>query len=487
MKKVYTDDYLSRRSRRKPRASAAKPVSRAAARPPRAVADPEVAPQAGAVPAGTSRQARHAAGRRARADSSRTKLRKPRVIALALLLILIFLFFVSCLLTLADANSGPAIAESAREYRAPAGTKAEAPGVWANAAVLTDIDSGRILYDKNSHVKLPMASTTKMMTALVVRERCKLDDKVKVSAEATQVGEEAINLIEGETLTVEQLLNVMLIQSANDAAYALAQHAGGGSVDAFMGMMNKTATDLGATDSHFTNPHGLDQSEHYSSAYDLAVIGRAVMLDPVLSKIVATPKYSIPTPGQTWNRVAVGHNEILTRYEGACGIKTGYTGKAGMCLAASAKRDGKGLVAVVLNSSHRADDVSALFNYGFNNTARIVFATQGQKLGTSRVSSFPKRSVKVVASQEMASLTFLGSNDVFKVVTSVQNSAPSPVKAGQKLGTVVVLLNNARFESSNAVSSQAKSGSNFLGVIGAFFWYSACWVGRIISAPFRIF
>jgi len=178
--------------------------------------------------------------------------------------------------------------------------------------------------------------------------------------------------------------------------------------------MNKKAAALGANDSHFTNPHGLDQAGHYSSAYDLAVIGRALMHDPVLAKIVSTPKYSIPTPGQTWSRVAVGHNEILTQYAGADGIKTGYTAKAGFCLAASAKKEGKALIAVVLNSSHRADDVSALFNYGFNNTTRVVFAQSGQYLGKSKVSNFPRRYVNIVAQSDMGALTFKGSNDMFK-------------------------------------------------------------------------
>ncbi len=467
MKRVYTEDYLNRRSRRKP-------VRRSKADTPRTAAPVRARPEG--------------PGERGRPDARVrvSGVKKTRAAAVGVLALLVFLFFVSCLLALADANAGPTVAETLKEYKAPPGTKDAAPGVWADAAVLTDLDSGRVLYDKNAHSRLPMASTTKMMTALVVRARCGLKERVEITPEAVQVGEESINLIAGETLTVEQLLNVMLIQSANDAAFALAQHAGG-SPDAFAGLMNKMAADIGARDSHFTNPHGLDQGDHYSSAYDLALIGRAVMRDPVLARIVSTPKYSIPTPGQPWDRVAVGHNEILARYQGADGIKTGYTGKAGMCLAASAKRDGKGLIAVVLNSSHRADDVSALFNYGFGNTARLVFSGKGQKLGRCRVSSFPRRSVGVVSGGDLASLTFVGSGDVFKVTTAVQRSAGSPVRAGQKLGTITVTLDNSAFAGVEAVAARAQSGSNLPGAIWAFFWYSACWMGRIISAPFRIF
>jgi len=465
MKRIYTENYVERRPAAR-RASAHGQRSR--------------------KPAG--KQAREPERRTTRRPARRRGLnaRNPRVWLLGVALALVFILFVSVLLAAADASIGPAYARTVHQFKAPAGSKAAAPGVWANAAVLTDGESGRVLYEKNAHEKLPIASTTKMMTALVVRNKTKLTDKVVVTPEAANVGEESINLVPGETLTVEQLLNVMLIQSANDAAYALAQHTGG-TIAGFAELMNKEAAAIGAKDSHFTNPHGLDQSGHYSSAYDLAVIGRALMHDPVLAKIVSTPKYSIPTPNQPWNRVAVGHNEILTQYPGANGIKTGYTARAGFCLAASASRDNKALIAVVLNSTHRADDVSALFNYGFASTARIVLVNQGQKLGTSRVSSFPKRYVTALPSAGMAVLTFKGSNDVFKVTTLVQRKSPSPVKAGQSIGKIDVALNNAPFESEPAVADRSESKSNFLGAAGAFCWYSLCWTGKILSAPFRIF
>jgi len=267
-------------------------------------------------------------------------------------------------------------------------SKAAAPGVWANAAVLMDAESGRVLYDKNGDAKLPIASTTKMVTALVVREKNQALRQGPHQQGRRRRGGGEHRAHPGETLSVDQLLHAMLIQSANDAAYALAEHTGG-SIKAFSDLMNKKAAELGATSSHFVNPHGLDAPGHYSTARDLATIGRAVMADPVLAKIVVTKTYSIPWPGHPGPRVAVGHNEILTQYTAANGIKTGYTVPAGWCLVASASKDGKSLIASVLNSSHRAADAIAMFNYGFNNTARIVFATAGQKLGDSRISSFP--------------------------------------------------------------------------------------------------
>ena len=426
--------------------------------------------------------------RRRRKPSRLAKLniRNWRLWVAGVVLLLVLLFFVSCLLSAADGNIGSSVSETTRQIKAPTGSKAAAPGVWANAAVLMDAESGRVRYDKNGDAKLPIASTTKMVTALVVREKTKLSDKVLISKAAADVGEESIGRTPGETLSVDQLLHAMLIQSANDAAYALAEHTGG-SIKAFSDLMNKKAAELGATSSHFVNPHGLDAPGHYSTARDLATIGRAVMADPVLAKIVVTKTYSIPWPGHPGPRVAVGHNEILTQYTAANGIKTGYTVPAGWCLVASASKDGKSLIASVLNSSHRAADAIAMFNYGFNNTARIVFATAGQKLGDSRISSFPRRSVPVVSKTTMAALTFVGSTDVFQVRVSMQKKAGRSVKAGEQLGKIEASLNNSPLENGQAVAKTSKGHPNVLAGFVAFIWYSFCWTGKIIAAPFRIF
>jgi len=412
--------------------------------------------------------------------------RNPKVWVAGIVLVLIFLFFISCLLAMADANMGPAISATSKQIKAPAGNKPSPPGLWANAAAMIDAESGRVLYEKNGDVKLPMASTTKMMTALVVRDRCKLTDKVQVTKDSANVGEEGIGLTAGETLTVDQLLNAMLIQSANDAAAALADHVSG-SVSSFAELMNKKAVEIGAGRSHFVNPHGLDAPDHYSTALDLAIIGRAFMADPVLAKIAGTPNYSIPWPGHPGPRVAVGHNEILARYPSANGIKTGYTVPAGWCLVASAAQNGKSLIASVLNSPHRADDAMALFNYGFGSTERIVFARAGQNLGSCRVSAFPKRSVPVVAQSNMAALTFKGSKDVFDLRESFLRAAGRGVKAGEQLGKIEVSLNSEPLETGKAVAKKTEGRPNVLAGIVAFVWYSLCWSGKIIAAPFRVF
>jgi serine-type D-Ala-D-Ala carboxypeptidase (penicillin-binding protein 5/6) len=408
---------------------------------------------------------------------------KALAVAVALLLTLAT---VSCLLVVADASFTSAVARSEKEIRVPAGARAEPPGLWAAAAVLTDGESGRVLYEKNAHTKLPIASTTKIMTALVVRDRAALSDRVTISPQAAAVGEQTVGLVAGETLSVEDLLWALLVLSANDAGQALAEHTAG-SVQAFADLMNKKAASLGARDSHFVNPHGLDQAGHYSSAYDLAIMGRELLKDPVLARMVASTSHTIPGPPGQPARILQGHNEILNQYQGANGIKTGYTAGAGFCLVASAARENKQLVSVVLNSPHRANDTIALFNYGFSSTVRVVFASEGQKLGRSRVSAFPRRYVVVVPQATLAALSLKGSGDVFRVRSTVKRKTAGDVKKGTPLGTIESWLNSKPLERGKAVAATNAYKPGPITSTAAFLWYSLCRMGRILSAPFRIF
>lgn len=408
------------------------------------------------------------------------------VMALAVALVAL-LFVVSCLLTAAGSSMNSPVTRSVRRVKAPAGPGLAPPGLWASSAILVDAESGRVLFDKNAHQKRPIASTTKIVTALVAREQLGLKDVVTISPEASRVGEQGVGLVAGETLTVEDLLWAVLVLSANDASHALAQYATG-STQSFADLMNKKASRLGAVESHFANPHGLDEPGHYSTAYDLAILGRELMKDPVLAEMVAARSHDIPAPpGQPGPRTLLSHNEILLQYQGANGIKTGYTGKAGWCLVASAARDGKALISVVLNSSHRADDTKALFDYGFSGSERVVFFEKGQKLGSSRVSAFPRRYVKVVSGRELGALTMKGSGDVFKVKVVFSKQTPRGVKKGTPLGNIECWLNNRSLEKGEAVAASTPAGTGPIAGTVAFFWYSLCWMGKIVSAPFRIF
>lgn len=181
-----------------------------------------------------------------------------------------------------------------------------------------------MLYEKNADVQLAMASTTKIMTALVVLENCSLDEVVTVAKEAQGVEGSSIYLSAGEKLTVEQLLLGLMMHSGNDAAVALAIHCGG-SVDAFVEMMNQKAADIGADRTNFVNPNGLPAEGHYTTARDLALIAATALKNDDFARIVSTQKAVIPWDGKEWDRVLVNKNKMLSMYDGANGVKTGYT------------------------------------------------------------------------------------------------------------------------------------------------------------------
>ncbi len=239
------------------------------------------------------------------------------------------------------------------------------PTVSAQSAVLMEAESGDIVYQKQANTRLPMASTTKLMTALVALELASPTHIVKVAPEAVGVEGSSIYLTEGETLTLEQLLYALLLESANDAAAAIAIDLCG-SIEAFAKEMNRKASSLGLTDTHFTNPHGLDDEEHYTTARELALIARSALENELLSTICATRKTTIPHAGTDSMRLLVNHNKLLRFYDGCIGMKTGFTKKSGRTLVSAAKRDGVTLIAVTLNAPDDWNDHSEMLDYGFS-------------------------------------------------------------------------------------------------------------------------
>ena len=255
---------------------------------------------------------------------------------------------------------------------------AETPlDVSARSAILMDADSGLILWEKNAHTKMGMASTTKIMTALTVLRLSSPDQTVSVSDAAIGTEGSSIYLCKGEQLTVEQLLYALLLASANDAAVALAIHCSG-SIDAFAEQMNAVAKELGLKSTHFTNPHGLYDEEHYTTSFELALITREAIKYPLLAKIFSTKNATIPFCGETDKRLVVNHNKMLKSYDGAIGVKTGFTKKTGRCLVSGAKRDGLTLICVTLNAPDDWRDHSALLDYGYENYCRVTFADVGE-------------------------------------------------------------------------------------------------------------
>lgn len=249
--------------------------------------------------------------------------------------------------------------------------------VSAQSAVLIEASSGDVIFAKNADEKLPMASTTKIMTALVAIENGDLAKTVTVSSKACGVEGSSIYLKAGEKLTLEDLLYAVMLQSANDAAAAVAVEISG-SIDDFADMMNKTADKIGLTDTHFTNPHGLDDESHYTTAADLAKLTSYALRNETFRRIVSTKKHTIPSSDGSGLRVLLNHNKLLRLSDDCIGVKTGFTKRSGRCLVSAAERDGVSVIAVTLNAPDDWNDHLALYEYGFCNYSSVTLAEAGE-------------------------------------------------------------------------------------------------------------
>ena len=230
------------------------------------------------------------------------------------------------------------------------------------ACLLVDMSTGRALFGRAARRRLPNASTTKMATALVVAREASPRDLVRVSAGAASVGGGGLDLSEGDVMTVRDLLHALLLDSSNESAVALAEHVAGDAGD-FVGLMNRLARAVGATDTHFENPHGLDEAGHYSTASDLALLAQRVLDTPALARIVAAGRATISVDGAS--RTVENRNVLLESYAGAIGVKTGRTLGAGEVLVAAARRGGRALIAIAMRSQDAAADARRMLDAGF--------------------------------------------------------------------------------------------------------------------------
>ena len=252
---------------------------------------------------------------------------------------------------------------------------AEAVEVSAAAAVLMDADSGRLLYEKNGEKRMLIASTTKLMTALVALEQGGLQQEITVTGGHMAEGS-SMYLRPGEKLTLETLLYGLLLSSGNDAALAVTECMGG--AVPFVARMNEKAAELGMENTHFANPNGLDDEEHYSTAEDMARLAAAAMDDPVLRRVASTRTARIG------GRTLTNHNKLLSRVEGCVGLKTGYTRAAGRTLVSCAERDGVRLVAVTLQDGDDWNDHASLYEQGFRVLRPVKAVERGLRLAATR-------------------------------------------------------------------------------------------------------
>ena len=326
---------------------------------------------------------------------------------------------------------------------------------YCEACILINADNGKILYSKNADEKMYPASTTKVMTAILALENCNLTDIVTVSHDAifnVPYGYSIANLQEGEEISINALLHVLLIPSANDAAFVLAEHIAG-SVDAFSDMMNEKAKEIGCKNTHFVNPNGIHSEDHYSTAYDLALIGQYAMKNEVFRKIVSTTTYTLPATNKydKQDRIFLTTNDLIrsslsTYYEYATGAKTGYTDPASNCIIATATKDGINLIAVVLHAEKtedglntRAVDCKTLFEYGFNNYSNKTINTTEDTITTIKVhgATLETRNLDLVLSQN--ALIFLANStnisDVSKNIV-IKDNIKAPIAKDTELGTI---------------------------------------------------
>ena len=304
--------------------------------------------------------------------------------------------------------------------------------VSAKSAILLDTASGRALYEKDADRQSLIASTTKIMTALVVCEQVNVLDRVRIPEQAVGIEGSSMYLKAGEVLTVQDLLYGLMLHSGNDAAVALAIYCGG-TVEGFAELMNDKAHRLGLTDTHFANPNGLDAPGHYSTARDMAALAAYAMDNPIFAKTVSTKTVKV---GQ---RVLRNHNKLLWLVEGADGVKTGFTKAAGRILVSSCTRQGRRLIAVTMNDGNDWKDHQSLLETGFSNYTQRQILQAGDCVGTVTILSGQEESVELLASADFSYA--LAENEQPQILLPEPGFVYAPVVQGQEAGFAYVCLN----------------------------------------------
>ncbi len=328
---------------------------------------------------------------------------------------------------------------------------ANSVSITAESAILVEVSTGRIIYEKNSIKQMYPASTTKIMTAILVIENCDLQEMVTVSETALQnipSGYVTCNLSVGEEISVNDLLYALMLPSANDAAFVLAEHVAG-SVEAFADMMNNKASEIGCTNTHFVNPNGIHDSKHYSTAYDLYLIAKYCMQNETFRNIVATKEYTLPATNKhdAADRSFENTNDLLkpektNYYKTATGIKTGHTSMAGYCLVSESSREGLDFISVVLNSetdNKRFSDSVKLFDYGYDNYTLTKVKEKNQLIETIEVKNATKETMhldllvdKEITVINNKSITM----DQIIPEINLNENISAPITAGTALGTI---------------------------------------------------
>lgn len=309
--------------------------------------------------------------------------------------------------------------------------------VSGHSAVLYEPETRSFLFSKNADLRLPMASTTKIMTALVALEECDTDELVAIDERAVGTEGSSAYLKEGDVLTMEELLYALLLQSANDAAVAIACHIGG-SVEGFSTLMNEKAIALGLTETHFTNPHGLDDKEHYTTARELAIITAAALKNDSFKRIASTYKRTFATEDRT--RTYVNHNKLLHLYDGCIGVKTGFTKKSGRCLVGAAEKEGLCFISVTLDAPSDWSDHEKMLDYGFERLEKLTLSEAFDHVYRIPLLDGECESFTVANPKGAEIITERCDRQIDEQVRLI-NYAVAPIKRGDILGEVIYTLN----------------------------------------------
>ena len=303
--------------------------------------------------------------------------------------------------------------------------------VSAKRAFVLDAVSSRVLYERNPDERSLIASTTKIMTALIVCEQCNVLDRMRIPKEAVGIEGSSMYLQEGEVLTLQELLYGLMLQSGNDAAVALAIYCGG-TVEGFAELMNDKARNLGLRDTHFENPNGLDSPGHYSTARDLAKLSAYAMENPIFRKTVSTKSLMV---GQ---RYLTNHNKLLWRVEGADGVKTGFTKAAGRILVSSAERNNRRLIAVTMDAPDDWNDHASMLEEGFSRYKETRIVTKGQFIDSLEVAGGENQRVTVLAADDFSYA--LAPEEQPQLMLPGPGFVYAPAVEGADAGIVYVLL-----------------------------------------------
>lgn len=313
------------------------------------------------------------------------------------------------------------------------------PHINAKSAILMDYATGKVLWAHNEREKLPPASLTKILSAIVILERGNLDDIVTVGENPSKVQPSVLGLKKGDKISLRTLLTAMLIRSANDAAVASAEYIAG-SEGEFVKLMNEKARELGALDSNFVNCHGLHHPLHYSTAYDIALLTRYALHNPTFASIVATPVCEVKWwSGKEETMKLENTNKLLFKYPYANGVKTGFTNEAGRCLSASAKKGDWQVICVILNSPTVWKDAMELFEFAFNNFHPCFIAKSNMPIARIKVKGNPDQ-LNVLAKEDLLLIAPRDQQPSIRV-QKVINRTKAPIRVGEKVGVLKVDVN----------------------------------------------